>query len=107
MNENHFAKLAKKCCVSESTLYHLFQKELGQTPVNFLNSIKINNAIKYLEKKEYAVTKSVVELTKKLGKGAMSGFVNAFLRKFVKEKDSVKLPEKTEEYLSIKYSCLS
>lgn len=41
--------LAKKCCVSESTLYHLFQKELGQTPINLLNSIKINIAIEYLE----------------------------------------------------------
>ena len=48
--------LAKKCCVSESTLYHLFQKELGQTPVNFLNSIKINNAIKYLESSNYSIS---------------------------------------------------
>lgn len=48
--------LAKRCCVSESTLYHLFQKELGQTPVNFLNSIKINNAIKYLENSNYSIS---------------------------------------------------
>ena len=50
------ADLAKKCCVSESTLYHLFQKTLGQTPVSFLNSIKINNAIKYLESSNYSVS---------------------------------------------------
>ena len=43
------AELAKKCCVSESALYHLFQKELGQTPVKFLNSVRINVAIEYLE----------------------------------------------------------
>ena len=43
-------------------------------------------AIKYLEKKDYAVTKNAVELTKKLGKGGASGFVNAFLRKFINEK---------------------
>ncbi len=60
--------------------------------------------IKYLNKKEYAVIDNAVELVKKLGKKGASGFVNAFLRKFVKEKDSVKLPEKIEEYLSIKYS---
>ncbi len=48
--------LAKKCCVSESTLYRLFQKELGQTPINFLNSIKINNAIKYLESSNYSIS---------------------------------------------------
>ena len=47
--------VAKKCCVSESTLYHLFQKELGQTPVSFLNSIRINVAIEYLENSNYSV----------------------------------------------------
>ena len=50
------ADLAKKCCVSESTLYHLFQKTLGQTPVNFLNSIKINIAIEYLERTNYSIS---------------------------------------------------
>ncbi len=47
--------LAKKCCVSESTLYHLFQKELGQTPMSFLNSIRINVAIEYLENTSYSI----------------------------------------------------
>ena len=59
-------------------------------------------AIKYLQKKEYAVTKNAVELTKKLGKGGASGFVNAFLRKFIKTE--VKLPKDKYEYLSVKYS---
>ena len=49
-------ELAKKCCVSESTLYHLFKKELGQTPVGFLNSIRINIAMKYLESSNYSVS---------------------------------------------------
>ena len=59
---NHFnehfsvAQLAKRCCVSESTLYHLFRTELGQTPVHFLNSIKINIAIEYLENSQYSVS---------------------------------------------------
>ena len=54
----HFsvAHLAKQCCVSESTLYHLFQAELGQTPVRFLNSIKINVAIEYLENSQHSVS---------------------------------------------------
>lgn len=47
--------VAKECCVSESKLYHLFQKELGQTPVGFLNSIRINVAIEYLENEKYSV----------------------------------------------------
>ena len=55
-NDFSIVDLAKKCCVSESTLYHLFQKELGQTPVNFLNSIKINMAIKYLEGSNYSIS---------------------------------------------------
>ena len=59
-------------------------------------------AIKYLGKKEYAVTKNAVELTKKLGKGGMSGFVNAFLRKFIATK--IDFPKDDVERLSIKYS---
>lgn len=48
-------ELARRCCVSESTLYHLFQKQLGQTPIKFLNSIKINMAIEYLENSNYSI----------------------------------------------------
>ena len=48
--------LAKKCCVSESTVYHLFQRELGQTPVSFLNSIRINVAIEHLENSNYSIS---------------------------------------------------
>jgi AraC-like DNA-binding protein len=48
--------LAKKCCVSESTMYHLFKKELGQTPIGFLNSIKVNIAIEYLENSNYSIS---------------------------------------------------
>lgn len=59
-------------------------------------------AIKYLNKKEYAITKNAVELTKKLGKGGASAFVNAFLRKFVKT--DFKLPNDEIERLSVLYS---
>ena len=59
-------------------------------------------AIKYLNKKEYAVTKNAVELVKKLGKGGASGFVNAFLRKFINTE--IELPKSETEYLSVKYS---
>ncbi len=58
--------------------------------------------IKYLQKAEYAVINSAVELTKKLGKGAMSGFVNAFLRKFVANPPT--LPLEKIEKLSVVYS---
>ena len=50
------ADLAKKCCVSESALYHTFQKKLGQTPVSLTNSIRINIAIEYLENSNYSIS---------------------------------------------------
>jgi 16S rRNA (cytosine967-C5)-methyltransferase len=59
-------------------------------------------AIKYLQKKPYAVTQNAVELIKKLGKGAMGGFVNAFLRKFIVS--DIPLPKDSAEMLSVKYS---
>ncbi len=59
-------------------------------------------AIKYLNKHDYAVIKNAVELTKKLGKSGASGFVNAFLRKFVSE--DILLPQEKKEMLSVKYS---
>lgn len=59
-------------------------------------------AIKYLEKKPYAVTENAVELTKKLGKGGMAGFVNAVLRKF--STTEIKMPTDKAAYLSVKYS---
>ena len=49
-------ELARHCCVSESTIYHLFKRELGQTPIHFLNSIRINLAIEYLENTNYSIS---------------------------------------------------
>ena len=51
------ADIAKKSCVSESTIYHLFKKTLGQTPISFVNSIRINIAIEYLENSNYSISK--------------------------------------------------
>lgn len=59
-------------------------------------------AIKYLQKKEYFIVKSAVDLVKKTGKGGASGFVNAFLRRFINEE--VPFPEDETQYLSVKYS---
>ena len=58
--------------------------------------------VKYLEKKEYFVVQNAVELTKKLGKGDASGFVNAFLRKFLTVE--IEFPKEKLSFLSIKYS---
>ena len=58
--------------------------------------------IKYLDKHGYAITKNAVELTKKLGKGANAGFVNAVLRKFISQ--DIPFPTEKDEFLSVKYS---
>lgn len=52
-----------------------------------------------LKKPKYMVTDTAVELLKKLGKGGMAGFVNAFLRTF--DEGKVALP-KGDEGLSVK-----
>lgn len=49
------AQVASECDISESKLYHAFQSQLGQTPIGFLNSIKINYAISYLEKGQHSI----------------------------------------------------
>ncbi len=50
------ADLAKTCCASESSIYHLFRSKLGQTPIKYINSIRINVAIEYLENSNYSVS---------------------------------------------------
>lgn len=59
-------------------------------------------SIKFLGKRPYAVTDAAVELTKKLGKGGASGFVNAFLRKFISTE--IPMPSDNEQRLSVEYS---
>lgn len=55
----------------------------------------------FLQKPRYTVTDLAVDLCKKLGKGGMAGFVNAFLRAFDAEK--VALPA-GDEGLAVKYN---
>ena len=47
----------------------------------------------FMDKKRYMVTDCAVGLCKKLGKAGVSGFVNAFLRRFDKEATDKKLPK--------------
>ena len=47
----------------------------------------------YMDKKRYMVTDCAVELCKKLGKSGVSGFVNAFLRRFDKAAVDKALPK--------------
>ncbi|PWM71425.1 MAG: hypothetical protein DBX59_08985 [Bacillota bacterium] len=58
--------------------------------------------IKYLKKHPYAVIDNAVELVKKLGKGGVSGYVNALLRRF-SEKE-IPLPQDNIKRLCVRYS---
>ena len=51
------ADIAKHCCTGESTIYHLFRQNLGQTPIKFVNSIRINVAIEHLENSNYSISR--------------------------------------------------
>ena len=58
----------------------------------------------YMDKKKYMVTDCAVELCKKLGKGGVAGFVNAFLRRFNRAEADGALPEGEEgEAVSLSY----
>ncbi|MBQ4053180.1 MAG: hypothetical protein IJD33_02450, partial [Clostridia bacterium] len=57
----------------------------------------------YMDKKRYMVTDCAVTLCKKLGKSGVSGFVNAFLRRFDKAEVDKSLPA-GDEGVAIKLS---
>ncbi|MBQ7369867.1 MAG: methyltransferase domain-containing protein [Clostridia bacterium] len=50
----------------------------------------------FMDKQKYMVTDCAVTLCKKLGKSGVSGFVNAFLRRFDREQVDVSLPKGDE-----------
>ncbi len=52
----------------------------------------------YMEKKRYMVTDCAVDLCKKLGKSGVSGFVNAFLRRFDREAVDSGIKEEWVQY---------
>lgn len=79
-----------------------FCEKRPKLPIRVLLKIALYN-LRFLNKAPYAVTDSVVELCKKLGKGANAGFLNATLRKYVKN-PNVNFPTNLIDKLSIEYS---
>lgn len=59
-------------------------------------------SLKYLKTAPYAVVDTAVELVKKLGKGGMAGFVNAYLRKYISQ--PIPMPDDEIEKLSVECS---
>ena len=55
-NENiSVEEMAEAAGVSQSKLFSLFKEQLGQSPVSYLNAIKINYAMQYLESGDYTL----------------------------------------------------
>ncbi|MBQ8428344.1 MAG: hypothetical protein IJX18_03730 [Clostridia bacterium] len=58
----------------------------------------------FMDKKKYMVTNCTVEICKKLGKSGVSGFINAFLRRFDEEEIKKSIPKGIEgEAISCAY----
>ena len=104
LNKSFTVKLCYGTLDKDIELGYYIEKLTDKTPRLAIRTIlKISMyAIKYLNKKDYFIVKSAVDLTKKLGKSGASGFVNAFLRKFISQ--DIPLPVEETEYLSVKYS---
>ena len=105
INKNTVIKIVYGVVENDIHLEYLLSKlcsKRPKLPVRVLLKIAIY-CIKFLNKAPYAVTDSAVELCKKLGKGGMSGFLNATLRTFIKKPD-FDYPKDEKQAISIKYS---
>lgn len=99
------ARTVKICYgVLEKDVYlgYIISQNCGSAPKSAVRLIlKIAlYMLEYMDKHDYMVVDSAVELTKKLGKGGACGFVNAFLRSY----QIPGLPPKSDEALSVKCS---
>ncbi len=80
---------------------NMFAEKVPKLPVRIL--LKIATYMIYvLKKPQYMVTDNCVQLVKKLGKGGMSGFVNAYLRNF--QIDRIPMPMDLILSRSLQYS---
>ncbi len=105
LNKNAVIKICYGVVENDIYLEYVISKlcsKRPKLPIRILLKISIYS-IKFLNKQPYAITDNAVELCKKLGKSGMSGFLNAILRKYIKD-PNIELPTETLSALSIKYS---
>ena len=107
IEELNRAKVTKICygvLDKDVTLSYIISKLCDKSPKLCVRTIlKISlYLIIYLKNSPYAVTDNAVELLNKLGKSGMKGFLNAILRKFLR--DGYEMPTDMVDNLSIKYS---
>ena len=88
------------------TLEYILSKFCAKKPklsIKILLKIGIY-AIRYLNTAPHAVTDTLVSLCKKMGKGGVSGFVNAVLRNYIRIGIELPTGNKVKD-LAIRYSC--
>lgn len=103
-NRAHTTKICYGVLDRDTEFEYIISKLCDKRPKQVIRIIlKIAMySLKYLQTAPYAVVDTAVELTKKLGKGGAAGFVNAFLRKYIKT--PAEEPKNITEKLSVKYS---
>ncbi|MBQ8726611.1 MAG: methyltransferase domain-containing protein [Clostridia bacterium] len=103
-NRSHLTKICYGVLDKDITLEYDISALCDKRPKQAVRTLlKIGMySIAYLKTAVYAVTDNLVELVKKLGKGANAGFVNAFLRKYAKYQRVY--PIDGIKNLSVKYS---
>lgn len=106
LNKSRVTKICYGVLDKDITLDYFISKLCAKNPkssVKILIKIALYS-INYLKTPPHVVTDAIVSLAKKMGKGGVSGFVNAVLRNFVR--NGVELPNGNDaKSLSIKYSC--
>lgn len=103
-NRSAVTKITYGVLDKDVTLSYIIKSLCEKTPklpVRIILKIALYQII-YLKTAPYAVTNACVELIKKLGKGGVSGFVNAVLRKYLKS--PVQIPSEGDLGYSLKYS---
>ena len=74
-------ELADKAGVSAQHLCHLFKNEIGETPVRYLNQLRMETARELLEAEDTS-SLSIKEIAARVGCRDMSHFVRDFQQRF-------------------------
>ncbi len=106
LNKARVTKISYGVLDKDITLEYFISKFCAKNPklaIKILLKIGFYS-LYYLKTPPHLVTDTIVSLAKKMGKGGVSGFINAVLRNFIR--NGVELPSGTDnKSLSIKYSC--
>jgi 16S rRNA (cytosine967-C5)-methyltransferase len=102
LNKARTVKICYGVLEKDEYLNYLIEQNTRTTPKSAVRLIlKIAlYMLEFMDKHNYMVVDSAVELTKKLGKGGAAGFVNSFLRSY----KVPPLPERADERMSVECS---